>query len=706
LRNNFRTGFGGINNMKTGTRRYTLSVLFIAMLQSAGAQYQNIRINNPYSLDPEEVSLAVNPNDPQNIAAGANLKYIYNSTNGGFNWREARMASTYGVWGDPCLMYDRLGNLYYVHLSNPSSNGYWIDRIVVQKSTDGGYSWTTGAGIGYDPPIRQQDKAWLGTDMTNSQFRDNIYVAWTEFDRYGSSSPTDSTRILFSRSTDHGESWAAPVRISDHGGNCVDSDSTVEGAVPAIGPNGEVYLSWSGPLGIMFDKSTDGGVTFGADIFVASQPGGWDFTIPGIFRSNGMPITSCDIGMSPFRGAIYINWSDQRNGTDNTDIFFIKSTDQGETWSSPLKVNSDTGAHQQFFSWMTVDQSTGYIYIDYYDRRNSAGLETDVYISKSTDGGNSFSDVKVSESSFIPRPDVFFGDYTNIGARHGHIYPIWMRLDSTVLSVWTAQVNDQPTQQVVVRGGWNMVSLPVDPDEKSASTLFSSAVSHAFAFKNGYEIADTMNSGSGYWYNFSSAGSIPITGTIAASESVHVVTGWNLIGAVSSPASVSNITSNPPGMVISNIYGYDGSNYIVVDSLTPGQGYWVRAQENGSLFIPSFTPHSIAGRIHVVAGAEQPPAPPDPAQIASVPHKFMLAQNYPNPFNPSTLIRYSVPHDGNVLIKVYNTFGQEIRTLIDGVQHAGEHQVSFRADHLPSGVYFYRLMTGSLTDMKKMMVIK
>ena len=82
------------------------------------------------------------------------------------------------------------------------------------------------------------------------------------------------------------------MRISDKGGNCVDSDSTVEGAVPAIGPNGEVFVSWAGPLGIMFDKSTDGGVTFGNDTFVTTQPGGWDFDVPAIYRANGLPITA------------------------------------------------------------------------------------------------------------------------------------------------------------------------------------------------------------------------------------------------------------------------------------------------------------------------------------------------------------------------------------------------------------------------------
>lgn len=58
------------------------------------------------------------------------------------------------------------------------------------------------------------------------------------------------------------------LTVSDQAGDCIDSDNTDEGAVPAVGPNGEVYLSWSGPQGIMFDKSTDGGVTWGKDVSV------------------------------------------------------------------------------------------------------------------------------------------------------------------------------------------------------------------------------------------------------------------------------------------------------------------------------------------------------------------------------------------------------------------------------------------------------
>ncbi len=428
----------------------TLLLILVSFIASPlPGQYPNVRVSSPTANSPNEVSITINPANPLQLAAGSNLNYGYRSSDGGLSWTQSTLTSTYGVWGDPCVVFDATGNLFYGHLSNPPSPGHWIDRIVVQKSTNAGATWSTGAGIGYNPPVRAQDKEWIAIDMTESPYRNNIYMSWTEFDVYGSSRPQDSSRILFSRSTDRGTSWSTPLRISEKGGNCIDSDSTDEGAVPAVGPNGEVYISWSGPLGIVFDKSMDGGVTFGADRFVTSQPGGWDFNVAGIYRANGLPVTTCDASNSRYRGTVYINWSDQRNGLNNTDVFLIKSTDGGSTWSSVRRVNDDLTTTHQFFTWMTIDQTTGFLYFVFYDRRNSIGTSTDVFVARSTDGGDTFQNFKVSQTSFSPQAGTFFGDYTGIAALNKKIYPIWMRLDGSALSVWTALITDTLTTAAV-----------------------------------------------------------------------------------------------------------------------------------------------------------------------------------------------------------------------------------------------------------------
>jgi hypothetical protein len=407
------------------------------------AQFENVRVTDPRSNDPEEVTVAINPANPLNLVAGANLRYYYYSLDGGKLWQQKLLPI--GTYGDPCVIFDANGRVYYAHLtdSRPIGQG-WIDRMTIHRSSNGGQTWFDSVTVGLNG-TKAQDKEWLASDMTQSSFRGNLYMAWTEFDVYGSANPQDSTRILFSRSTDGGTTWSSPVRISDKGGDCVDSDNTVEGAVPAVGPNGEVYVAWAGPRGMEFDKSTDGGITFGNDVAVTSMPGGWDFNVSGIYRCNGLPVTACDVSNSPYRGTVYINWSDQRNGVDNTDIYLVKSTNGGQTWGPVKRVNDDAGTRQQFFTWMTIDQTTGNIFVIFYDRRNTVGDSTDVYVARSVDGGETFANFKVSQSSFKPVSSIFFGDYTNIAAMNGKVFPIWMRMDGTALSVWTALIDATPS---------------------------------------------------------------------------------------------------------------------------------------------------------------------------------------------------------------------------------------------------------------------
>ena len=399
-----------------------------------------IEITQPNSNDAEELSIAINPVNPDVLAAGANIMYQFRSTDGGQSWDQSYMSSDLGVAGDPCVIFDAEGNLYYAHLSYPYNGGSWLDRIVVQKSTDGGMTWNNGIGVGLNPP-KDQDKEWLAADKTNSPYRNNLYMAWTEFDHYGSHSELDSTRILFSRSEDQSTTWTTPIRISDWGGNCIDEDETVEGATPAVGPAGQVYMAWSAHDQIFFDRSFDGGETFGSDIIVTDQPGGWAFDISGVDRCNGMPITACDVSTSIHQGRVYVVFSDQRHGTHNTDVFLCYSDDEGSTWSAPSRVNDDTGESQQFLPWLTVDPGTGTVAVVFYDRRNTTGDATEVTVAVSSDGGESFNNILVSDNAFTPWDTVFFGDYIGIDSLDGIIYTTWMAMDEGDLSVWMAKLD-------------------------------------------------------------------------------------------------------------------------------------------------------------------------------------------------------------------------------------------------------------------------
>ncbi len=86
--------------------------------------------------------------------------------------------------------------------------------------------------------------------------------------------------------------------------------------------------------------------------------------------------------------------------------------------------------------------------------------------------------------------------------------------------------------------------------------------------------------------------------------------------------------------------------------------------------------------------------------------QFELSQNYPNPFNPSTTINFSIPQSSIVTLKVFNTLGQEVKTLINQNMESGVHSISFDASELNSGIYFYRLDAGQFSEVRKMTLIK
>lgn len=445
--------------------KISVILFFLCLPFLALSQHTNILISS--FNEPNEPSICINPKNTSQLVAGSNIDNLYSSEDGGITWSTSTLKSSYGVWGDPVIGVDTAGNFYFFHLSNPP-NGNWIDRIVCQRRDKGSQIWNDGSYFGLNNK-KAQDKHWVAVDPSTNY----LHVTWTEFDKYGSSVSTDSSRILYSQSTDQGQTWSIPVKINQVSGDCVDSDNTVEGAVPAIGPQGQIYVSWTGPDGIVFDRSLDGGKTWlDNDIKVTDMPGGWDFEIPGISRCNGLPFTACDLSNGAFNGNIYINWTDQRNGEDNTDVWLVISEDGGNTWSAPKKVNNDSGTKQQFLTSMTIDQSTGHLWFVFYDRRNSNQKETDVYMAVSKDGGKTFENFKISESSFNPNSGVFFGDYTGVTAFNNIVRPIWTRLNDGQLSVWTALIDVKTTSNKGIMTQQQQPSISPNPAKNKAYYSF------------------------------------------------------------------------------------------------------------------------------------------------------------------------------------------------------------------------------------------
>ena len=85
---------------------------------------------------------------------------------------------------------------------------------------------------------------------------------------------------------------------------------------------------------------------------------------------------------------------------------------------------------------------------------------------------------------------------------------------------------------------------------------------------------------------------------------------------------------------------------------------------------------------------------------------FQLYQNYPNPFNPTTDIKFDIPKDANVKVKIYDILGREVASVINEFKKAGEYSISYDASNLASGIYIYKIEANDLTDAKKMILIK
>jgi hypothetical protein len=443
-----------------------LAFVILVSCLNVGFAQQVVRVSDAQAINPAEVSIAINPANPDNIVAASFQTGLpprpragsYNSVSmdGGKTWKTIPVVDPKGLTqGDDVVYFGNDGSVYHAHLSfvgirvaKPlrAENG-----ILVETSRDGGLTWNESVpAINHLNSVTPfEDKPGIVVDNAPSSLhKGNVYLAWTRFDVYGSSDPECHSQMYFSRSTDSGKTFAMSFRISDTGGDCLDSDNTVEGAVPAVGPKGEVFVVWAGPLGLVFKKSLDGGLTFSKDKVIGQMPGGWDFSVEGLDRANGMPVTGVDLSSGPNKGTLYVNWIDARNG--DPDVFVMSSPDGGETWSAPFRVNDDplNNGKVQFFTWMSVDPIDGSVNIVFYDRRDTEGALTKLTLARSIDGGRTFVNHKIDVPPFACDPKVFFGDYSGISAYNGRVVPIFMHFgDDKKLAVSVALFRFKPGTQ-------------------------------------------------------------------------------------------------------------------------------------------------------------------------------------------------------------------------------------------------------------------
>jgi hypothetical protein len=425
------------------------AVFAVAVPATAAVGLSNINTSAAPGNEAED-AIAVNPTNPSNIVTMATLPDVVSgvfegvSFNGGNTWTRQVIGAGDSL-GEICcdqqLAWDRFGNLWMVYLLNDS------DNVPIAVSTDGGLTFTKVTEIVPTTPTGSTALANAGSKGSASADQPSISVGpnsvWVSYTSYPSAVVQASGASVSGLGTFGSFTDPESVPTSDGRGNYGDT---------AVGPDGQVM--------VIYQDQTNG--QGGSRIYTASDPDGFGtsgFTSPRLLARSrvggfdyiaAQPHRSVDAESSlawdrsggQHNGRVYAIWTQEmKNESDNMDIMFQYSDDNGATWTAAVKLNDDVTLNSQFNPAIALDQTTGYAAVSWYDARGDLGAggagDTDgvpnddaqIWATYSKDGGTSFApNFQVSEgTSNVNGAESFFdyGDYTHAAFESGTFYPAW-----------------------------------------------------------------------------------------------------------------------------------------------------------------------------------------------------------------------------------------------------------------------------------------
>lgn len=439
-----------------------------------------------------ESSIAINPTNPRNLIGsavdyrGQSQTWVYYSTNGGDTWTNVQLGYPHPGWrstNDPSVCYDHLGRGYLCYGGFNTSNTpqFGENGVYVSITNDGGNTWKPT----HIPVIEHrgaqtadsafEDKYYIHADTAaTSPHRGNLYIPWKRVINADS-----STQIVIAKSTDRGITWTIPVAVSDRFAH-TSEHATFGQSFPLArtGPDGSVHVVWNSGTesAIRYARSTNAAQTFTSPrILHTYNPFGEKREVEGVVnsrvkevvRAECYPTLSVDNTGGSRNGWLYLAWA-----ADNPpNVYFSRSADNGDTWSAPKIVHSDT-ANDQFWSWITVDPTSGDIAVMYFDSRDdSSNILVNCYVSLSTDGGDTWADRRVGDDVNDLRNNpfsgrTFAGDYSGCDFYNGIVYPSWvdMRFTTSVNTansdVFTAIVNTRAPSAPATMAATTIASQP------------------------------------------------------------------------------------------------------------------------------------------------------------------------------------------------------------------------------------------------------
>lgn len=502
----------------------------------------------PSTITQTEPVVATNPQNSSMIFVSARTftvvgafqsEGVYISTDGGYSWNgndtcTGALITNHG--GDPGVAITDSSRLILSHIGNLYPGMY------SNYSNDMGENWSNNHTITSNTV---EDKGTLAIDHSvQSDFNNRLYLAYVDY---------INISVQISLSTDKGINWSQPVQVNPS------PPTRSTGSSIAISTDSRVYLCWAGVTStypfnedyIGFAKSTDGGVSWNVNQNIIDMNGIFGvLTEKSNIRVNGLPQIERDNTGGVRNGWLYIITTEKNNppaGSD-PDIILHRSTNDGVSWSSGIRVNLDpvNDGKIQYFPYLDVDNQ-GNINILFYDDRYTTSDSAMVFIAHSTDGGNSWNEYEITNTTFKPEPIAgtaagYQGDHIALISRGDYLNAFWMADYSGIYQVWSVVIHRD------------------------------------------------------------------------------------------------------------------------------------------------------------ILGIKD--------QVSNTPASFKLYQNYPNPFNPSTTIKYSVGEESFITLKIYDSLGREVKTLVNRLQNSGEYEVSFNLHSFSSGIYFYTLRSGNFQATQKMLLLR
>jgi hypothetical protein len=313
---------------------------------------------------------------------------------------------------DPVVAIDNLGNVYLASLYLDAlgiSNGLYVGVGTLSGS---GVSFTGSNHVATNPgssPTFTEDKPWIAVDNSVPTVAGNVYASWSRFVGNSLTGPT-SDSIVFSRSTDHGNSWSpTQLRISPPA-----QDGAVQGSQVAVGHDGTVYVAYEvfyvgGKRQQFMAISINGGLSFSMP--VAITPFFSELTFKSTYRKNSF----ASLAASPANSDVFVVYSDEPSSTLGAQVEFIQSVD-GIHFTTPVAINDASRGHQ-FFPAIATD-SKGSVHVSWFDTRNAKGSsQYDIYATYSINSGSSFAtNARVTPSLINAGRSSFIGDYAGIAA--------------------------------------------------------------------------------------------------------------------------------------------------------------------------------------------------------------------------------------------------------------------------------------------------